>query len=123
MNYMILLYSDESQAPPTPTDAEGFAKMMEPWQKYTDELEKAGVLRGGDALELSSTATTVSALSGELVLTDGPFAETREQLGGYYLLECADLSEAIRWAGRCPIVHYGRAEVRPVMDLSGPATA
>lgn len=117
MTYLFMLYSDESKQPPPPTTPEGQAAMMAPWKDYNAKLTAAGVMRGGNALHPTSAATTVSATTGEVVFTDGPFAETREQLGGYYLVECANLDEALKWAAQCPIVHYGRAEVRPLMDL------
>lgn len=117
MTYMFLLYGDESAAPPMPTDPEGFAKMMEPWNAYDKLLEEAGVMRGGNALHPTSSATTVTAAGGEPVVTDGPFAETREQLGGYYMVECENLDEALKWAAKCPGTQHGRVEVRPLMSL------
>jgi hypothetical protein len=113
MRYMLSIYVDESSfADATPEDRE---RMSNAYADFTDEIDKAGVLRGGDGLQPSPTATTVRVREGELLLTDGPFAETREQLGGFYLLECADLDEAIGWAGRIPGAHSGAVEVRPVM--------
>jgi hypothetical protein len=117
MNYIFLIYSDEKAAPPEPTDAAAFAAMMEPWVAYTSALQEAGVYRGGDALHRTDEATTVTVVNGEKVITDGPFAETREQLGGYYLVECAHLDDALHWASLCPAAHYGRIEVRPLMDV------
>ncbi len=117
MNYLFLLYSDESESPETPTDDAGFAAMMEPWNVYTEALTEAGVMRGGEALHPTSAATTLSRLDGEVVYTDGPFAETREQLGGYYIVECDDLDAALGWAAKCPVMGYGRVEVRPIMNL------
>lgn len=116
MTYLLLIYSDESQMPPPPQDPAAVAAMMAPWKTYTEAMRAAGVHRGGDALMPTHMATTVSASGGEAVITDGPFAETREQLGGFYAVECADLDEALKWAGQCPILQMGgRVEVRPVM--------
>lgn len=116
MQYMLLLYDNESQDN-VPQDEAGMDAYMEPWFAYTDALTKAGVLVGGNALQPTSTATTVSAGNPEPVITDGPFAETKEQLGGYYLLDCKDLDEAIAWAGKCPVLPRGRVEIRPIMEI------
>lgn len=108
MQYMLLIYEDENTAPQD--DAE-----MARWFEYTDAMAKAGVMRGGDALHPTPTATTVRVQNGAVVATDGPFAETREQLGGYYLIDVPDLDAAIEWAGKMPNAHRGSIEVRPVM--------
>ncbi len=114
MQYLLAIYSDESGwADMTPEDG---ARMMEAYGAFTQEVKEAGAFVAGDALQRTSTATTVRVRDGEPLLTDGPFAETREQLGGYYLLECGDLDEAIRWAGKIPGASYGCVEVRPIMD-------
>ena len=113
MRYMLSIYVDESSfADATPEDRE---RMSNAYADFTDEIDKAGVLRGGDGLQPSPTATTVRVREGELLLTDGPFAETREQLAGFYLLECADLDEAVRWAAKVPSAAMGSVEVRPVI--------
>jgi hypothetical protein len=113
MRYLLSIYVDESRfANATPEERE---RMSNAYVEFTDTVEAAGVLRGGDGLQPSATATTVRRHKDELLLTDGPFAETREQLGGYYLLECADLDEAIGWAGQIPGAGWGAVEVRPVM--------
>jgi len=118
MHYLLLIYSNEADAPPppaTPAEAEAY---MAPWMEYTENLKTAGVYLGGDALQPTATATTITAVGKtEPVFTDGPFAETREQLGGYYLLDCKDLDEALAWGAKCPIVNYGKLEVRPVMSF------
>jgi hypothetical protein len=107
MRYMLSIYID-------PT-AEGGADLSE-WFAFNEAAQKAGVFEGGDGLEAPSTATTVRLRGGERLLTDGPFAETKEQLGGYYILDCKDLDEAISWAERIPSLrHYGAVEVRPIM--------
>ena len=113
MRYLLSIFVDESTfAGATPEEREA---MSSAYVDFTDAVEKAGVLRGGDGLQPSATATTVRRREGELLLTDGPFAETREQLGGYYLLECGDLDEAVGWAGQIPGAQWGAVEVRPVL--------
>ena len=113
MRYLLSIIVDESGfADATSEDRE---RMSSAYADYTDAVEAAGILRGGDGLQPSSTATTVRVRDGEPLLTDGPFAETREQLAGYYLLECADLDEAIGWAAKIPGAQWGAVEVRPVM--------
>jgi hypothetical protein len=115
MRYLLLLYGDESgwEGPPT---EEAMAE-MEAWEAYSAALREAGAFVSGEGLEVSSAATTVRAAGDDFVLSDGPFAETREQLGGFYLLECRDLDEALAWAKRIPSLPGGGAvEVRPVMD-------
>ena len=93
-------------------------------QEYIDfgaTAGAAGVIGGGEALQPTPTATTIhvrGGKGGELVTTDGPFAETKEVLGGFYLLDCANLDEAIRWAAQIPGAWHGRVEVRPVIDFS-----
>ena len=104
MRYMLSIYVD-------PT-AESGADMSE-WWAYNQAAEKAGVLVGGDALEAPATATTVRLRSGERLLTDGPFAETREHLGGYMLIEAENLDQAIAFAERAPLARIGSIEVRP----------
>jgi hypothetical protein len=114
MKYLLTIYSDESQwAEATPQDLED---MMSAYEAYTREATAAGVMLGGEGLSPSGTATTVRVRDDEVLTSDGPFAETREQLGGYYLLDCADEDEAIGWAARMPGARYGAIEVRPVMD-------
>ena len=114
MKYLLTIYSDESQwAEATPKDLQD---MMSAYEAYTREATEAGVMLGGEGLSPSGTSTTVRARDGEVLTSDGPFAETREQLGGYYLLECGDQEEAIGWAARIPGARDGAIEVRPVMD-------
>ena len=117
MTYLFLLYGDESadEMPASPEEMEAY---MVPWVEYDQMLKDKGHFLAGEALQPVATATTVTALSGTPVWTDGPFAETREQLGGFYLIKCKDLDEAMALATRCPAVHTGRVEVRPIMDVS-----
>jgi hypothetical protein len=91
-------------------------RTTEGYEALTAELKQAGIFLGGEGLQATSTATTVRVRDGEPLLTDGPFAETREQLAGFYLLECADLDEAVRWAAKVPSAAAGSVEVRPVID-------
>lgn len=107
MQYMLLIYGDESRPDPTDTD-------MRPWMEYTAALEQAGCYVTGAGLLPTETATTVRVRGGDTVTVDGPFAETKEQLGGYYLVDCKDLDEALSWAAKIPNVHRGSVEVRPV---------
>ena len=123
MKFLLTIYADESRyASMTPEDS---AALMQGYGAFGREAQAAGVLLGGEGLQPTATATTVRVRDGETLLTDGPFAETREQLGGYYLLDCADLDEANRWAAKIPDAANGAVEVRPVMDYeaSGNQTA
>jgi hypothetical protein len=114
MKYLLTIYGDESRwAEATPQDLQD---MMSDYETFSREATAAGVMLGGEGLSPSGTATTVRVRGDELLSSDGPFAETREQLGGYYLLDCRDDDEAIGWAGRVPGSRYGAIEVRPVMD-------
>ncbi|TDQ66965.1 hypothetical protein ATL17_0971 [Maritalea mobilis] len=112
MQFMALIYAAEGSAEHYPG---GPDKMMADYYAYTEEAKSAGVMVAGDALQPISTATSIRERDGKTSLTDGPFAETKEQLGGYYLLECKDLDEAIKWAGKIPTAKNGTIEVRPVM--------
>ncbi len=116
MRYMLLIYGDE-KAGMDMNEEESNAVMGE-WFAYTEELRGAGASTAGDALQPTSTATTVTrGDDGGALVTDGPFAETREQLGGYYLLDVKDLDEAIEWARKCPGSKSGKIELRPVMEF------
>ena len=92
---------------------------MQRWFDYTEEMRSAGVTSAGEALQPTATATSVRSGGdgGEPLVTDGPFAETKEQLGGYYVLDVPDLDEAIKWASKCPGVAYGTVELRPIMEF------
>ena len=114
MRYLLTIYGDESGwEDATPEDG---AKLMAAYEAFGREATEAGVLVSGEGLQETATATTVRVRDGEPLLTDGPFAETREQLGGYYLLDCPDLDDAVRWAAKIPGAATGSVEVRPVMD-------
>lgn len=116
MKYMILIYGDEQRwASMTP---EAGQAVMDQYNVYTQELAKAGVLRGGDELKPTFTATTIRLRDGKAHNTDGPFAETKEQLGGYYIVETATLDEALAWAAKCPGAADGAVEVRPTASTA-----
>ncbi len=112
--YMLLIYGP-SDRPPSP---EEMAAEMPRWNAYTEALQDAGIMRAGDALHPADSATTVRVRDGETQVTDGPFAETKETLGGYYLIEVPDLDTALKYAARMPNITYGSVEVRPVVDFS-----
>ncbi|HET9441184.1 MAG TPA: YciI family protein [Longimicrobiales bacterium] len=110
MRYLILIY--ENEATTTHDEAE-----FQKWMQYTDDLKASGCYLGGEALHPTSSATTVRVKNGKRVVTDGPFAETKEQLGGFYLVDCKDLDEALKWAEKIPSADRGPVEVRPIMDF------
>jgi hypothetical protein len=118
--YAALIYSPESAVEPSP---EEWATVMAEYTHFGEVAGAAGVIGVGEALQGTATATTVHVkggkLGGDIVTTDGPFAETKEVLGGFYLLDCKDLDEAIKWAAQIPGAWHGRVEVRPVIDFSG----
>jgi hypothetical protein len=116
MEYMLLIY--------TPTDTpsregEEAQAMFAEFGRYTQSIQEAGAMVGGDPLQPPDMATTVRSEDGEILTTDGPYAETKEWLGGYYKIDVESLDEALEWAGRIPSLRYGdRVEVRPVMPVS-----
>jgi hypothetical protein len=99
-----------------------WTQMMKEYTEFGENAGAAGVIGGGEALEPPMTATTVQvkggAKGGDVVTTDGPYAEAKEVLGGFYLLDCADLDEALRWAAQIPGAWYGKVEVRPCIDFT-----
>jgi len=113
MQYMCLIYSKEGSGPQPGTDA--FGPFMQGYTDFTQKMKDEGKLVAGDALQPVATATTISIRDGKTEMVDGPFAETKEQLGGYYLLECENLDEALAAAAEIPTVTYGRIEVRPLI--------
>ncbi len=116
--YAALIYGsaeDEGQG-----SKEDWAQIMAEYTEFGEKAGAAGVIAGGEALENTDTATTIQVKGdkdGEVVHTDGPFAETKEVLGGFYLLDCADLDEALHWAAQIPGAWHGKVEVRPVMEF------
>lgn len=115
MQYLCLIYDDEKAWEKLP-QAES-AKIIGEFIDYTEAMKKSGHYVGGNALAPTHTATTVRVRQGKVATTDGPFAETKEQLGGYYLLNARDLNEAIQLAARIPGARFGSVEVRPVMEM------
>ncbi len=121
MQYILMAYVDEVGWPQlTPAQQEqGLAAYL----AYTEALKNAGVLVGSNRLQPSSTATTVRLADGKSQVLDGPYVDSKEQLGGYFLIDVADLDAAISWAARCPAVGHGVVEVRPLWGMSGSAGA
>jgi hypothetical protein len=116
MQYMLLIYDPESAWAGFSEAERG--KLHEEYGAYTTTLRDSGALVAGDQLQPVQTATTVTVPNGETVVTDGPFAETKEQLGGYYLIDVESLDEAIEWAGKIPSARFGKVEVRPIVVWS-----
>lgn len=115
MQYMILIYDSET-ALRSRSQAE-IGQMVTAYQKFTQEIVSAGNFKAADRLQPTTAATTVRRREGKTLITDGPFAETKEQLGGYYLVEAKDLDEAISIAARIPSAESGSIEVRPIMTM------
>lgn len=116
MRYLLAIYTNEA-AEAAKTQAEQQAEMGA-YYAFTKDVKTAGAYVGGEALHPTPTATTVRVRDGKTLTTDGPFAETKEGLGGFYLLECKDLDEAIHWAAKIPGATGGSIEIRPVVDFS-----
>jgi len=114
MKYALLIYSAENVGPQT---EEEMMAEMPAWFGFTEELNQAGANLAGEALLPAATATTVQVRDGKRITTDGPFAETKEVLGGFYIIEADDLDAAIAWAEKIPSAPYGSVEVRPVMEI------
>ena len=114
MNYTLLIYERPIDFAAR-TDPARQPAFFESWRAYTQALQQAGVIAGGSGLEPPETATTVRLSGGERLVQDGPYAETKEQLGGFYLIDVPDLDTALSWAARCPAASYGTVEVRPNM--------
>ncbi len=113
MQYMCLIYSTEGSGPQPGSDEWG--AFMQGYNDFTTKVREEGKLVAGDALQPVATATTICVRGGSTETVDGPFAETKEQLGGYYLLDCVDLDEALKYAAMIPTADYGRIEVRPII--------
>jgi hypothetical protein len=114
MRYRLLIYTEETDAAPPPDVAEASHIA---YAEFTADIKRRGLFQAGEALTPTSTATTVRVVDGETVATDGPFAETKEALGGFYLIEARDLDEAIEVAARIPAARFGCVEVRPIWEL------
>ena len=116
MKYLCLIYTDETAV--TRMTSDELASRHQRYGAFTDSIKAAGHLLGGNALQPTGTAVTVRVRNGTVSTTDGPFAETKEQLGGYYLVEARDLNEAIQLAARIPGAHAGAVEVRPIVPMN-----
>ncbi len=112
MQYLLLIYGKETELTQLPK--EKATEMYGAYMAFKEAMTKAGVLLGNSGLRPTSQATTVRAPDGKKSVVNGPFAETKEQLGGYFLIEVPDLDAALSWASRCPAAQYGAVEVRPV---------
>jgi hypothetical protein len=119
VQYMLLIYGEESGWQSASDEDRG--AMMKEYRDFTEELRSSGAMVAGDALQPTSNATTVRVRDGEQLVTDGPFAETKEQLGGYYLIEADSLDEATAWAAKLPGSKHGSVEIRPVMQVPAEA--
>lgn len=115
MRYLCLIYSDEKRWERA-SEAE-WSTVMGEYNAFTDSIKKSGNYLGGEALESTDTATSVRVRNGKPSTTDGPFAETKEQLGGFYLIKAKDLNDAVHVATRIPGAKYGTIEVRPIMEI------
>jgi hypothetical protein len=119
MRYALLIYASE-QDWASQTEEESQAVNQE-YMAFTKDIIDRGLMKGGEALQPTSTATSVRVRNGETLTTDGPFAETKDQLGGFYLVDCKDLDEAIEVAAGIPDARRGSIEVRPIMELDMPS--
>ena len=115
MQYLLLIYGNESAPLAAPKDETG--QRHAAYMAYAEAMKKAGALVGGNRLRPAAEATTVRAPGGKKSVLDGPFAETKEQLGGYFLIEAPDLDAALSWAARCPGAQHGAVEVRPIWTM------
>ena len=115
MKYALLLYADEAAWDGLDDDAQ--MAVMGEYEAVTEAMKSAGAHLGGEGLQTTGTATTVRVRDGKPIVTDGPFVESKEALGGFYIVECASLDEAVDWAARLPDARHGGVEVRPVLDV------
>ena len=116
MQYLLLIYGNEAAMAAAPKEAA--VQMSAAYGAYTEAMKKAGVLLAGERLKPTKIATTVRVAGGKTNVIDGPYADTKEQLGGYYLIEAADMDAAISWAARCPGASTGTMEVRPIWPMA-----
>jgi hypothetical protein len=115
MKYLLMIYGDEA-AIKSAGKAET-EQVLAAYRSYLDAMQKAGILLGTNRLQFSSTATTVRVADGKMQVLDGPYAETKEQLGGYLMIDVPDLDTALSWAARCPGASRGTMEVRPIWEM------
>lgn len=116
MQYLLMIYNNEAGLQAAPQDA--VKQMSAAYSAYTEAMTKAGVVLGGNRLRPTSEATTVRVKGGKTEVLDGPYADTKEQLGGYYLIDVPDMDAALSWAARCPTASNGTIEVRPIWPMS-----
>ncbi len=119
VRYLLLIYDEESAGTQTvpPPSEEDVSKVMGDYNAFTKELRERGVYEGGEALQPVASASTVRLRDGQTLITDGPFMETKEALGGFYLLNCRDLDEALEFAAKCPGAQVGSIEIRPIWEV------
>jgi hypothetical protein len=118
MQYLLMIYGNEAGMAAAPQD--GVKQMNAAYVAYTEAMGKAGVVRGGNRLRPTTEATTVRVKNGKTEVLDGPYADTKEQLGGYYLIDVPDLDAALSWAAKCPGASNGTLEVRPIWEMQMP---
>jgi hypothetical protein len=116
MQYLLMIYGDENAA--AGASKQATEQMHAAYGAYTEALKKAGILLGGERLHPASAATTVRNANGKVKVLNGPYVESKEQLGGYYMIDVPDLDAAIAWAARCPAASDGTMEVRPVWQMA-----
>jgi hypothetical protein len=119
MRYALLIYANEQEW--AAQSEEQAQAVNQEYLAFTKDIIDRGLMKGGEALQATATATTVRVRDGDTLTTDGPFAETKDQLGGFYLVDCRDLDEAIELAARIPNARRGSIEIRPVMDVDMPS--
>jgi hypothetical protein len=115
VKYLLLIYGNESKMLSRPK-AE-MEQVVAAYTAYAEAMAKAGILVGGERLRPTSAATSIRAVDGKPQVLDGPYAETKEQLGGFYMIDVPDLDAAISWAARCPVTSHGTVEVRPIWTM------
>lgn len=117
MRYMLLIHGNEKlMNAATPTDETG---MSPDYAAYNEAMAKAGIMLGGERLRPTATAASVRIVDGKTEVLDGPYAETKEQFGGYYMIDVPDMEQAVAWAARCPAARHGTVEVRPIWPTRG----
>jgi hypothetical protein len=119
MKYMLMLFADERrfQEMTNGMNRAEVEKMTAPYAAYMEALKNAGIMKGGERLRPTAAATTVRVADGKTEVLNGPYAETKEQLGGYFVIDAPDLDAAISWAARCPGASHGTVEVRPIWSM------
>jgi len=121
MRYLLMIYGEET--PPEQVSPEQRQTVMDEYNAFGRTLRERGAMLAGEALQDSDTATTIRVRDGQTLTTDGPFIESKEQFGGYYLFEAKDLDEAIELAALCPGARYGTVEIRPILEFGEPESA